>query len=244
LPFENSNAVLGGSPAPGGRGFDQVAIMTFHRRPALLVYGAAMGFLEAAVVVYLRALYYPGGFSFPLVPMDPRHVAIEAAREAATLVMILAVAWAAAESLWQVLIGFALAFGVWDLVYYAGLKVLLGWPASVLDSDVLFLIPSLWIGPVWAPALIALSMGAAAWLLWPLPYRAVSPRRWETACLVAAGVVLLATFLVPPARAGVTALDSGSPLGEQAYPWWAWIAGEGSAVVIAWRWWRRGRTAV
>ena len=44
--------------------------MFSHPRTALLLYAVAMGYLEAAVVVYLRAIYYPEGFSFPLKPMD------------------------------------------------------------------------------------------------------------------------------------------------------------------------------
>ena len=130
---------------------------------ALLLYAVAMGYLEAAVVVYLRALYYPEGFSFPLNPIDAGILRVEIGREAATVVMIFAVAWAAARSGWQTLTGFALVFGVWDVAYYAGLQILLGWPGSLVEPDVLFLIPVVWVGPVWAPSLIGLSMSAAAW---------------------------------------------------------------------------------
>ena len=77
-------------------------------RTALLLYAVAMGYLEAAVVVYLRAIYYPEGFSFPLKPMDAGILGVEIGREAATVVMIFAVAWAAARSGWQTLTGFAL----------------------------------------------------------------------------------------------------------------------------------------
>ena len=159
-------------------------------RAALLLYAVAMGYLEAAVVVYLRAIYYPEGFSFPLNPMDPGILGVEIGREAATVVMIFAVAWAAARSGWQTLIGFALVFGVWDIAYYAGLKILLGWPASLSELDVLFLIPTVWVGPVWAPSLIALPMAAAAWALWPMDYGAIAPRAWEWSLLVAACCVL------------------------------------------------------
>ena len=48
-----------------------------HPRTALLLYAVAMGYLEAAVVVYLRAIYYPEGFSFPLKPMDPGLLGVE-----------------------------------------------------------------------------------------------------------------------------------------------------------------------
>ena len=210
-------------------------------RTALLLYAVAMGYLEAAVVVYLRAIYYPEGFSFPLKPMDAGILAVEIGREAATVVMIFAIAWAAARSGWQTLTGFALVFGVWDIVYYVGLWILLGWPASFGEPDVLFLIPVVWIGPVWAPSLIGLSMSAAAWALWPLDYRAIAPRAWEWSLMAAAGCMLLATFIVPSALAGVTRLGEEVSLPTMSYPWWGWIAGESAAVFVALRWWMRGR---
>jgi enamine deaminase RidA (YjgF/YER057c/UK114 family) len=45
-----------------------------------LAYAVAMAFVEAAVVVDLRALYYPRGFAFPLVPMPAAMAAVEIAR--------------------------------------------------------------------------------------------------------------------------------------------------------------------
>jgi hypothetical protein len=200
-----------------------------------------MGYLEAAVVVYLRALYYPEGFSFPLKPMDTGMLAVEIGREAATVVMIFAIAWAAARSHWQTLIGFALVFGVWDIVYYVGLWILLDWPPSLTEPDVLFLIPVVWVGPVWAPSLIGLTMSALAWAFWPMEYRVIAPRAWEWALMVAAGGVLLATFIVPSALDGVTSLAEGVPLPAMSYPWWGWIAGESAALFVAARWWMRGR---
>ncbi len=213
-----------------------------HPRTALLLYAVAMGYLEAAVVVYLRAIYYPEGFSFPLKPMDAGILGMEIGREAATVVMIFAIAWAAARSRWQTLIGFALVFGVWDIAYYVGLKILLGWPPSLFELDVLFLIPTVWVGPVWAPSLIALPMSVAAWALWPMDYEVIAPRAWEWSLLLAGCGVLLATFVLPVALAGVTGLGEGVPLPAVSYPWWGWIAGESTAVFVAVRWWMRGRT--
>ncbi|MEE2897699.1 MAG: hypothetical protein VX815_04440 [Gemmatimonadota bacterium] len=212
-----------------------------HPRAAMLLYAVAMGYLEAVVVVYLRELYYPEGFSFPLKPMDDAMVAVEIGREAATVVMIFAVAWAAARSGWQTLTGFALIFGVWDIVYYVGLWLLLGWPASLFEPDVLFLIPAVWVGPVLAPALIGLSMSAAAWAMWPMEYRVIAPRAWEWALMAMAGLVLLATFIVPAASLGVTRLGEGISLEAVSYPWWGWVLGESAAVFLAVRWWMRGR---
>ena len=211
-------------------------------RIALLLYAVAFGYLEAAVVVYLRAIYYPEGFSFPLKPMEPGILGVEIGREAATIAMIFAIAWAAARSRWQTLIGFALVFGVWDITYYVGLKILLDWPASLAELDVLFLIPTVWIGPVWAPSLIALPMSAAAWALWPMDYGVIAPRRWEWSLVVVGCCMLLATFTVPVALAGVTGLGEGVSLQAVSYPWWGWIVGESMALFVAVRWLMRGRT--
>src|SRR5262245_43067523 len=103
-----------------------------------------MGWLEAAVVVYLRALYYPGGFEFPLAPMPGATLVVEIGREVATLAMILAVAVVAGTSAWDRFLNFAYVFGIWDLVYYAGLRAALGWPQTLTTPDILFLIPLPW----------------------------------------------------------------------------------------------------
>ena len=49
---------------------------------------------------------------------------------------------------------FFVAFTVWDLTYYLFLRVLTGWPTSLTDTDVFFLIPVPWLGPV-ATAVVA-----------------------------------------------------------------------------------------
>jgi hypothetical protein len=212
-----------------------------RRRLALLVYGVAMGYLEAAVVVYLRRIYYPEGFGFPLAPMEREILLVELGRELATLVMIAAVAYLAARSLWQALLGFCLVFGVWDLAYYGGLKLVLGWPGDLLEPDILFLIPWVWIGPVLAPAGIAASLVAAAWGLWECPYGRLAPRVWEWALLGAAGLVLLATFLVPPLLQGMAFSLEGTGQPAPTYPWWGWFLGMGMAWFVAARWWGRCR---
>ncbi|MDP2983256.1 MAG: hypothetical protein Q8O92_08000 [Candidatus Latescibacter sp.] len=124
----------------------------------VLAFAAAMGYLEAAVVVYLRALYYPEGFSFPLKLIPSEIAVIEIVREAATIVILLAVAMLAGKRFWERFGYFLILFGVWDIFYYVWLKVALGWPASMFDNDILFLIPLPWIGPVIAPVLISILM--------------------------------------------------------------------------------------
>jgi hypothetical protein len=119
------------------------------------LFGVAFGYLEAAVVVYLRAIYYPDGFAFPLILADMDVALVELGRELATLLMLLGIAGLAARSAWGRFGAFAVGFGVWDLVYYAALKVALDWPESMGTWDVLFLIPGIWTGPVWSAAVIA-----------------------------------------------------------------------------------------
>jgi hypothetical protein len=122
-------------------------------------FAAAMGYLESAVVVYLRLLYCPGGFGFPLKDfMDPRILSIEIVRELSTLIMIFCVAALAASGWKDRLAYFLFMFAVWDVFYYVWLKVELGWPPSFMTDDLLFLIPWPWVGPVLAPLAVSLTM--------------------------------------------------------------------------------------
>jgi len=125
----------------------------------ITLFAIAMGFLEAAVVVYLRKIYYPTGFSFPLNPyMQKNILSIELLREICTIVMLACVGIVAAENFIRRLSYFLFAFGAWDIFYYVGLKIFLNWPQSLLTWDILFLIPVPWIGPVFAPIICSLTM--------------------------------------------------------------------------------------
>jgi hypothetical protein len=124
----------------------------------LVLFGIAMGFFEAAVVVYLRQLYYPEGFSFPLKIMALEELSIEYLRELSTLVMLFSIGIVAGRNFYERFSYFLLCFGIWDIFYYVWLKVLLNWPQSLLTWDILFLIPIVWAGPVLAPVICALTM--------------------------------------------------------------------------------------
>jgi hypothetical protein len=133
-----------------------------------------MGWLEGVVVVYIRGLLgiaHGGGAPDP-AEMERRLAALpwligtEQGREAATIVMLAAVAWLAAPRFRGRLGAFLLTFGAWDIVYYIALYALLGWPPSLCTMDLLFLIPPgpWWYQPVWVP--IAISCGMITVGVW------------------------------------------------------------------------------
>ena len=158
-------------------------LILWRRRPLQLaglsllyagIFAAAFGFVEATVVVYLRAiLAQASGYGTELagvarmsaeMTLHPERVAalptsllwVEALRESATILMLSSVALLAAarrRERWAV---FLWCFALWDLAYYAGLWALLGWPASLRTLDVLFLIPVPWVAEVWFPILVSL----------------------------------------------------------------------------------------
>jgi hypothetical protein len=164
----------------------------------LITFAVAMAYVESAVVVYLRTIYYPQGFAFPLVLMPSGMVAIEIGREAATLVMLLGVAMLAGAVRWDRIAVFCIAFGVWDIAYYIWLWVFLRWPPSPFTWDVLFLIPVPWIGPVIAPVIVSVVLIAGGLLL--LRKRAsgepVGFSRSLQILLLAGGALVLGSFML------------------------------------------------
>jgi hypothetical protein len=200
---------------------------------ALVLLGVSFGYIEAAVVVYLRGLYepiherlYPGrtpGDLFPLVPLEqlqaeqPRALqwlAVELGREAATLLLLAGAALACARSFREWFAGFLVTFGIWDIFYYVFLKLLLDWPASLLTWDLLFLLPVPWAAPVLAPVLVALLMVATGTVVLRReaanePLR-LGGRHWLG--LVAGGLLLVLSFCWDYRRM----MAGGQP---DSYPW-------------------------
>jgi hypothetical protein len=121
-------------------------------------FAIAMGFLESSVVVYLREILYPGGFDFPLSPIPLDLALTELFREAATLIMLVAVGILAGRRFSTGFAWFIYTFAIWDIFYYVFLWLLVGWPRSLMTWDVLFLIPTTWTGPVLSPVLVSLTM--------------------------------------------------------------------------------------
>jgi hypothetical protein len=129
---------------------------------AICIFSVAMAALEAAVVVYLRALYYPEEFTVAFRMIDQRVLLIELAREIATIVMLLCIGYLGGKNWGERFAFFLLSFAVWDIFYYGWLRVFIQWPASFMDWDILFLVPVTWIGPVAAPIICSVTMIALA----------------------------------------------------------------------------------
>jgi hypothetical protein len=149
------------------------------RIPPVLLFGIAFAFVESSVVIYLRQLLHYSaaqmltapkvflnlGFitflsgNLPVFP-DPAIARIEMIREAATIIMLVMFAWTAAGSIKQKIGIFWVAFAVWDIFYYVFLHILIGWPAGIMDSDIFFLLPVPWVGPVITPIVICLILFA------------------------------------------------------------------------------------
>ena len=164
------------------------------------IFSIAFAFVEASVVVYLRAIYYPEGFVFPLKIVSQEHLTVELSRETATIVMLAGIGILAGTSPWQKFGYFLMSFGVWDVFYYVWLKVILDWPSSILDWDVLFLLPLPWWGPVLAPVSIALVM-----ILWGTlatqSGNSATDARWAWALACVGMVLALGLFMIDSGRA-------------------------------------------
>jgi hypothetical protein len=204
--------------------------MSFRLRTlTVIVYAAAMAYVESAAVVYLqRAQEINPDHLFPLQPPQVlgNLAGIEVGREAATLFMLATVGVLAGRRWLDRLAWSAVAFGVWDIGYYLWLWVFIGWPHSPATWDVLFLIPVPWAGPVAAPvavslALIGFGLGAA----WQVGRGRTLRVSWPGAALSLAGgflVILSFTLEVPDG------LAAAPP------PWHPWPIFLGGMALAAW----------
>jgi len=173
-----------------GKGF-------FFRLIFLSVFGIAMGFLESAVVIYLRELYYPEGFAFPVKPVIIGRLSVEYLREISTIVMLFSMSMIAGRNSTERLSTFLYSFGIWDIFYYVWLKILLDWPSSLLTWDVLFLIPVVWVGPILAPIICSLTMIALALYIIYSNQKGYRAKifLYEGAMFVSGGILIFITFV-------------------------------------------------
>jgi len=179
---------------------------------ALLLFGISFGYLEAAVVVYLRAFYDPirqrihpergPNDLFPLItqeqllaagPENERRLVIELSRELATIAMLAGFALVAGRNFNERMAAFAVTFGLWDISFYAFLKVMIHWPESPNTWDILFLIPLPWIGPVLAPVLVSAALIVCGFISLSRGGVPARPQHWLA--MIAGGLVVILSFL-------------------------------------------------
>jgi hypothetical protein len=199
------------------------------------------------VVVYLRALGEPvranAGLAqselFPLlkVPQLGEYIGIvkvEVVREAATIIMLAAAAATATRTFRAWLAAFSIVFGAWDLAFYATLRILLGWPRSLMNWDLLFLIPVPWVGPVLAPVIVSLSLVVGGIIGLVREPKRVPWISW--ALLVAGGITIYVSFVWDWRYI----MAGGKP---RIFPWAVFAAGELAGIMGVW-WAQRSRRAV
>jgi len=166
----------------------------------VVAFAIAMAWVEAASVYYIRALIDRiEPYQADPLPVNGAFGAVESWREASTLVMIAIVGLLAGRT-WRHRAGYAaLAFGAWDIFYYVFLRLMSGWPKTLLDWDILFLLPLPWWAPVLAPISIALVM-----ILWGTlatqSEDAATGARWPWACGCAGIALALGIFMIDALR--------------------------------------------
>jgi hypothetical protein len=201
----------------------------------LFLFGISFGYVEAAVVIYLRALYEPlrqrltpgraPGDLFPLLdrgrmvaeaPETERLLTVEVIREAATILMLAAAAMLVTgdRGLW--LPAFSIAFGVWDVSFYLFLKLWIGWPASLGTWDLLFLLPVPWVAPVLAPVIVSLTIIGCGLMALCRPVK-IGPVQWIGLILGGALVILSFTWDFRNVVAGNL---------PHPFTWWLFLTGE------------------
>ena len=187
-----------------------------------------MAYFESTVVVYLRELYFPEGFQFPIKFLPIKLSIIEIGREFSTLMMLLGLAFIGSKKNWTRFGIFMLSFGVWDIWYYIWLKVMLNWPESLLTWDLLFLIPVPWVGPVLAPVLVSVALifaGIAIIYLEGNGYK-ITLRKSEWGLVILAGVIIFVSFILDaPAIMRLEAPEN--------YNWYLFMIGELIGVVVS-----------
>ncbi len=181
----------------------------------VVLFAVAFAYVESAVVIYLRMLYQPirakyypdkpPSELFPLITADQlraegdahwRGLFIELGREFATLAMLAAVATIGARTRGQWFALFMIAFGIWDIFFYAWLKLCINWPLSLWQWDILFLLPVVWAGPVLSPVLVSLSMIAAGAVILARESRGhrYRPAPWQWGGIFTGALIIILAF--------------------------------------------------
>jgi hypothetical protein len=156
----------------------------------------ALGYIESAVVIYMREILYPAGFQFPLAPIQMDLAISEIIREVATLVILVCIGLMTGKTFSEGFAWFLYSFAIWDIFYYLFLKLLIGWPESLMTWDILFMIPTTWVGPVITPVIVSLTMILLAMILVYFNRKTgkVKIKQLEWSLLVAGSVILILSW--------------------------------------------------
>lgn len=218
-------------------------------------FSIAMGFMESSVVVYLRAILYPEGFTFPMVVMDKQLAITEIFREAATIIMLLGIGIIAGRNSSERFAWFLYSFAIWDIFYYVFLKLLLNWPESLMTWDILFLIPVTWVGPVISPVIVSFTMIALALLILYANQKSINVRisALEWLLLICGSMVLIVAFTWDYSRYMLQHHSFSEiwtiPESELfklstsyipvSFNWWIFLVGEIMILIAIIKFWRR-----
>lgn len=188
----------------------------------VVTFAAGMAWVESACVYYLRVMvdrvepYQPDPLPFCGILGE-----VELVREGATLLMLAMIGMLAGRT-WRARLGYAaVAFGAWDILYYVCLRIISGWPDSVFDWDILFLLPLPWWGPVLAPVCIASLMIAWGTLVTQrhnqIPGTRLTRVSWG---IGGAGMLLaLGVFMADAIRALPGGADAVRQVLPTTFPW-------------------------
>ena len=204
--------------------------ITLNRFCIVVAFGIAFAYIEAAVVVYLRTILYDDAarLPFPLTSfLSPSLLLTEVGREAATLLLMLTAAWLFGQNLQQRFAFLLTIFAVWDIFYYVWLKILADWPGSIMDWDILFLIPVAWAGPVLAPVIVSVTLLAFAVIIL---YRSCMGRPIRPTPAGWVGFILAALFVV--VSFCVAGRHAGEPDLSAHFCWLLFAAGYISAIAL------------
>ena len=210
----------------------------------VVAFSIAMGFLEAAVVIYLRDLYYPNGFSFPLTLMSDKNALVELFREASTIIMLLGFGILAGRTYNERFAFFISSFAIWDIFYYVFLKLFLDWPSSFFTWDILFLIPVPWIGPVIDPIIVSLTMILLSVCLVQRDRQSSAIRlsRREWMLLIAGSLVVIGSWTWEYLKYSISQIDPMTAINTfvpRTYSWMMFWFGEALLLLAIGLFWRR-----
>lgn len=194
----------------------------------LTLFSIAMGFMETVIVVYLRKIYYPHGFDFPLVAMDLDILKAEVWREVATVIMLVAIGILTGKTASEKFAFFILCFAIWDIFYYVFLKLLLGWPESLLTWDILFLIPVPWVGPVLAPCLVSVTMIVLAGSIVYYSSKGYQTeiKRSEWLTYICGSIIIILSFSIDTLKFISLSPEQPVTAVPTVYSWWIFCLGE------------------